>query len=194
MPFPAFSVPASFAIGIPLGLAGFAAQEAVLRRRSVKRGAEAAPETASRAPVEAPAAPGVTAVVPGVPVEAPAEAVAEAVVAKPAVARPTAVRKKRAPADPRAALRRRHAALSQGLEAIIAFVDGAPRRAAATACADALLLALPVSERGPQVAAFLHAVGAKLPPGKLQELAEDAGVEVATSIRMLARQLSASAK
>jgi hypothetical protein len=87
------------------------------------------------------------------------------------------------------ARRRRQAALRKGLDAIIAFVDGPARRGEATACADAVVLAVPKAERGADVWAFLHAVGAKEGPGKLQDMAEDAGMEIALAIKALAAEI-----
>jgi ribonuclease E len=97
--------------------------------------------------------------------------------------------RRRAPADPIATLRKRHAALNRGLEAIVEFVDGPARRAGATACADALLLAVPKGERGPRLSAFLHAAGARETPARLQEIAEDAGVELAIALKGLAAEI-----
>ncbi|MDQ6747155.1 MAG: hypothetical protein M3010_03490, partial [Candidatus Dormibacteraeota bacterium] len=88
-----------------------------------------------------------------------------------------------------AALKKRHDALNRGLDAIVEFVDGPARRAGATACADALLLEVPRGERGQEVSHFLRAAGAKESPVRLQELAENAGVELAASIRTLAGEM-----
>jgi hypothetical protein len=87
------------------------------------------------------------------------------------------------------ALRKRHEALNRGLEAIVEFADGPARRAGAMACADALLLAVPKGERGPQVSRFLHAAGARESPTRLQEMAEDAGVELAITLKGLAAEI-----
>jgi hypothetical protein len=95
----------------------------------------------------------------------------------------------RARPDSLEARRRRNAALRQGLDAIIGFVDGPARRGEATACADALLLAVPKAQRGPQVSAFLHAAGAKEAPGKLQDMAEEAGMEIALAIKTLTAEI-----
>jgi hypothetical protein len=121
---------------------------------------------------------------------------------KPASPKPRAPRKpaaaRRAPAGKAATaapaledLQRRQATLRQALEAVIAFVDNPPRRATATACADALLLLVPRDERGANLAAYVHAAGAKEPLRKLQDLAEEAGVEMATAIKALNTEIRA---
>jgi hypothetical protein len=88
-------------------------------------------------------------------------------------------------------LKRKRAALERGLDAVIEFVDGPARRAPATACADALLLAVPKTERGPHIEAYLHAAGAKEAPGRLQEMAEDAGMELAAAIKAVGAEIKA---
>lgn len=119
----------------------------------------------------------------------PAASSAAAAAAKVKTATPT-----QKAADPATALRRRQASLQRGLDAVVDFVDGPPRRGTATACADALLLAVPKKDRGPHVDAYLHAAGAKEAPTRLQELAEDAGMELATAIKALGRTRAASTK
>jgi hypothetical protein len=246
MAFPAIPLVQSFAIGIPVCLAAFAAQEAVLRRRTARRGpagggatAEIAPPGTAegervtararkpprpaargpRPPARKPVAPRLAALKPAAPRPAaakptPAPRAQRAPRAVPAAgppppaARPavkptpapdTAAKRKPRPsraAKPAAsldALRKRQLALRRGLEAIITFVEATPRRAAATACADALLLAVPKAGRGPQVATFLHAAGAKESPERLQELAEEAGVELASAVKALALEIKARA-
>ena len=223
VPFPAVPLPVSFAIGIPVALAAFVAQEVVLRRRRTSRPPrhivddpeshlyeslhgsdvttpdaadvkgdvvdlrEVAPQSAPvpakprvprarRARAEASVAPESEQMADVVPAVTPPQTARSR-------KRPAAAPGQRAAADSTAVLGKRRAALNVGLEAIIDFVDGPARRAAATACADALLLAVPKTQRGPDLEAFLHAAGAKRPPSQLQEMAEDAGVEVATAIK-----------
>ncbi|GAC1327595.1 MAG: hypothetical protein NVSMB17_01860 [Candidatus Dormibacteria bacterium] len=170
VPFPAVPLPVSFAIGIPISLAAFAAQEAWLRRRR-----------AHRAPVGHPERPA-----------ADAMGVSSAVlVTGSAPRRPAPPAVRRRSADPAPRLRRRHAALASGLDAIIDFVDRSPRRAAAAACAETLAHSIPSSQRGPATKAFLDAVGTTTPPSRLQALAEEAGVEVATAIKALSAEIRA---
>jgi hypothetical protein len=259
MAIPAISLPLSFAIGIPICLAGFAVQEALLRRRAARgprqgasgdragrlegrpggagvtagdaagrpdaaeagaepvlavttpmAGARRKPATRPRKPAAAASpAPRATAVTPA-PASAPPRATASSSrtrgagaavprkappsprVAPPArpAPPPKAARPSRAAKPASAAsLEKRRLGLGRGLDAIVAFVDGPARRGEATACADALLLAMPRSERGPATSAFLHAAGARQPPARLQELAEDAGVELATALRAVNAEL-----
>ncbi|HEY8740468.1 MAG TPA: hypothetical protein VIN56_07745 [Candidatus Dormibacteraeota bacterium] len=105
-------------------------------------------------------------------------------------ARPSATRRAGA-AEPPAKLTKRAEALNKGIEAIVEFVDGPARRAGATACADALLLAVPRAERGPRVSHFLRAAGAKEPPARLQELAEAAGMELVVALKAVSAELRA---
>ena len=246
VPFPAVPLPVSFAIGIPVALAAYVAQELVLRRRRIARTTKPVaddPEThlyESLHPPDVTAAGAADAVGEPVDIRETAVAVAPAaprkraagsataaspVAAQPAgesrggpatrrkatprseqmaavvpavtppVAarsrqrpaatpkRPPAVPAKRPAANPTTALTRRRNGMKQALDAIIDFVDAPPRRAAATVCADALVMAVPRTQRGPDLEAFLQAAGSGLAPSRLQELAEDAGVEVATAIK-----------
>lgn len=202
MPFPAISVPAAVAIGLSIGAAGFAVQGTSLRRRAARRTVAAADGPSDQAAGSVPA-PGVTAEAPaGVTTATSAPAVTPA---KPAAngrvraapkapaaaprARATGL-KAAAKADSLDVTRKRQAALRKGLEAIVTFAGGPARRARATACADALVLAVPKAERGRQVSAFLHAAGAKEAPARLQEMAEDAGVEIAMAIKALNAEIS----
>jgi hypothetical protein len=190
MPFPALSLPVAAAIGLPIGLACFAVRETVIRRRTARHAPEpdgaagmgpieaasgvsviAATSAPARLAAKAPATRGATP-----KASTPAPPAAKAVAARPARGTRTV------PLDVR---RKQMVALKRGLDAIVAFVDGPARRAGASACADGLLLAVPKAERGHDVAAFLRAVGAKEAPARLQELAEDAGVEIAVAIKAL---------
>jgi hypothetical protein len=188
MPFPAISLPAALAIGLSIGAIGIAAQGKSLRRRAARRTVAGPDGPGDQPPGSVPT--------PGVRADASAPAVAPA---RPAAngrhgvapRAPAAPRKRAtalrtaAHADPPDITRKRQVAFDKGLEAIVTFVDGPVRRAGASACADALVLAVPKAERGRQVSAFLRAAGAKEAPARLQEMAEDAGVEIAMAIKAL---------
>ncbi|MFN2462514.1 MAG: hypothetical protein ABR573_01260 [Candidatus Dormibacteria bacterium] len=169
MPFPALSLPVSLAIGIPAGLAGFVAQEALLRRRSRLR-ARSEATARSFTPVGEP--PGPADVTGG--------------------ARPGR-QVERARRLGSATLARRESAAQRGLDAVVTFVDAAPRRAAAEACAEAILVAVPKTMRGAAVQAFLHAAEAQERPGRLQALAEAAGMELAVELRQIKSERAKSA-
>ena len=231
VPFPAVPLPVSFAIGIPVALAAYVAQELVLRRRRIARTTKPVaddPEThlyESLHPPDVTAAGAADVVGDPVDIRETAVAVAAATPRKratrratasspvatppagespgglarrrkatprseqmtavvPAVTPPVAARSvKRPAANPTTALTRRRNGMKRALDAIIDFVDAPPRRAAAAVCADALVMAVPRTQRGPDLEAFLHAAGSGLAPSRLQVLAEDAGVEIATAIK-----------
>lgn len=191
----------AFAIGLPFGVAGFFAQEAVLRRRRMARApAEPHPTAPARPGPErtAPERPGRRSkaevqaeVVPGSSPSAAPEPIVEPVVAS-SVETPAS-----APAAPAAApkrsgataLRKSEAMLDSAIEVIVDFVDGQARRARAQACADALTGLVPRARRGPAFVAFVAAVKENAAPGKLQEMAEDAGVELAIALRVVREEL-----
>jgi hypothetical protein len=191
--FPAIPLPLALAIGVPVCLAGFAAQEILLRRRAAGRRTSApSPPDENQAAPEGAAPPAVEAPRPSTSERRPRPRAARRPAAGTARGQAPAARAWPAP-DAQAALRKRHHATRTGLEAIAAFVDSPARRAGARACADALLLAVPKDERGPRVSAFLRAAGAKDAPDRLQELAHEAGVELATRIEELNAALRAAA-
>ena len=194
VPFPAVPLPVSFAIGIPVALGLFVAQEVVLQRRAAHRADSPAPGAPVNAPVRATPPAGVTVAAPALPTAPVRGARTRAAApAKPVAATPAVPAPKRAPSNPAGALRRRLAALNQGLEAIIEFVDGPVRRKPAASCAEALKGAVPKARRGPALNAFLVAVEAGVAPSRLQEMAEDAGVEVAIAIRQVTAEIRALA-
>ncbi|MFN2465190.1 MAG: hypothetical protein ABR598_02875 [Candidatus Dormibacteria bacterium] len=223
MPFPAVSAAESVAIGLTLGAIGFGIQESLLRRRARARAAKLQPAATPRpstgvragqrvttAPAAAPAgSPARPTGKPGArrarnaaatvqqPAHEPrAKRAVKTTTAEAAAAKPATVRVAPRPArtTPVAAVVKRHAALNRGLDAVIEFVDGPARRGEATACADALLLAVPKGERGPELSRFLRAAGAKESPGRLQEIAEDAAVELAVAIKTLAAEIKSRSK
>ncbi|MGI8608194.1 MAG: putative bifunctional diguanylate cyclase/phosphodiesterase [Candidatus Dormibacteria bacterium] len=90
------------------------------------------------------------------------------------------------------ALLRRERDLNVGLEAVIAFVDGPPRRAHANKCVAVLKKAVPNRERGPQLAMFFSAAESGEGPVRLQARAEDAGIEMAAALKEVRRTLASS--
>ena len=219
MPFPPLTFAQSLGIAVPISLAGYAAQEFYIRRRAVKRRLEDADGAVPGAADAGDTGPRVTVGDPAAEVKAAAKPVAASskpVKAAPkpvkAASRPVTAAPKPVKATPKAApkpaparqpstrkpapvaleeLQRRQAALRQALDAVITFVDAPPRRAGATACADAVLRLVPRDERGPNLDAFLDAAGAKEAPGRLQDLAEESGVEMATAIKALNTEIRA---
>ncbi len=277
MPVPQIGLLEAFAIGIPVGIAGFAVQEAILRRRLARSPSERPqPRKTDFGPQEAaPSDPGTgvqdavdVTPPPPLPVSkpsrtrpkragatpalvsgaiSPAKALASAskkaatgsaaalaiapiavattptaattaaatpkaspqpkpaepkpaATPKPAaapkpplVAAPAAVAGKPAPVKgPPKTLVKREATLDAALDAVVDFVDGAPRRARAEACAAELSRLLPKATRGPALAAFVAATASGTAPGELQVLAEDVGVELAGELQAVRREISGS--
>jgi hypothetical protein len=275
MPVPQIGLLEAFAIGIPVGIAGFAVQETIIRRRLARSpGERAAPRKTEFGPREAPqnepgeAAPEAADVTPPPPVlvtkpsrtrpkravETPAPvaaltspakalggssrkaatapkpaatlkpaaaakpavapkpaadakralaatpavppkavaAVKAAVAPKPAaVARPAAVAAKPAPVKgPPKPLLKRETSLDAALDAVVDFVDGAPRKARAEACAGQLSRLLPKATRGPALTAFLTSTSSGTAPGELQVMAEAVGVELARELQSVRQEIS----
>ncbi|GAC1327789.1 MAG: hypothetical protein NVSMB17_02310 [Candidatus Dormibacteria bacterium] len=88
---------------------------------------------------------------------------------------------------------RRQRALKRGLDAVITFVDAAPRQSHAATCAAVLARAVPRADRGEALTGFLDAARRGERPGRLQSMAEDAGVELALAIKQLTIELRAAA-
>ena len=77
----------------------------------------------------------------------------------------------------------RAAALTEALDAIVEFVDAAPRRARAEACAKRVRHLVPSASRGVATTLFLSAVNDGVAPAQAQALAEDAAVEIAGALK-----------
>src|ERR1035437_1732711 len=266
MPVPQIGLLEAFAIGIPVGIAGFAVQEAIIRRRLARSpgerpqprktdfgpreeaqkdpgdGSQGAVDVTSPPPVpltkpsrtrpkRAGATPAQVAVAispakalasaskeaaTGVPAKAVAIAPKKAAVIKPAApskpaatpepaAKPKPAAAPKAAAAPRPAtvaskpapvkgppkpLLKREASLDAALEAVVDFVDGAPRRARPEACASELSRLLPKATREPTLVAFVAAIASGTAPGELQILAESVGVKLAGELQAVRREIS----
>jgi hypothetical protein len=104
---------------------------------------------------------------------------------------PAAVAPQPAPAKgPPKPLLRREANLDAALDAVVDFVDGAPRRARAEVCAVELARLVPKANRGPALVAYAAAVASGTAPGELQNLAEDVGVELARELQAVRREIN----
>jgi hypothetical protein len=140
-----------------------------------------------KAAVIKPAAPSKPAATPE-PAAKPKPAAAPKAAAAP---RPATVASKPAPVKgPPKPLLKREASLDAALEAVVDFVDGAPRRARAEACASELSRLLPKATRGPTLVAFVAAIASGTAPGELQILAESVGVELAGELQAVRREIS----
>ena len=108
-----------------------------------------------------------------------------------AAPRPATVASKPAPVKgPPKPLLKREASLDAALEAVVDFVDGAPRRARAEACASELSRLLPKATREPTLVAFVAAIASGTAPGELQILAESVGVKLAGELQAVRREIS----
>ena len=205
MPIEPLDFGRALAIGMPIGAVGYAFQTLLARRRRNRRrtargwgptlpaatSEEAVTRTVTHVGGGEDADPAAASA--AVELEGAELAAADVEAADIPVDTPTAprARPRRAPRSAADALRRQEAGLAAALDAVIAFVDVAPRRQRAVTCADELSRRVPRSRRGPATVLFIAAVADGLAPTQLQLLAEESGVEVATALKAVRTKLAA---
>jgi hypothetical protein len=175
MGIPQISVPIAFALGLPIGVAGYFGQWAFLRGRRRRRaevaggwgpsqGGESHPEAAAGVPDRAVAEP-------LVPVNRKALA------------------DQRQRSAKRTQLHKREAYLERALDALVGFVDGDPRRARARICAREVARLVPKTRRPAELEAFLADVEGKKSPSDLQDDAEQVGILLAVELKAARTEL-----
>jgi hypothetical protein len=209
MVIPQISLPIAFAIGLPIGVAGYFGQEALLRRRGRKRAA-AGGAWGPRSRDGEGGGGAVTSGRPRPPGDAstlvPAQtgqrrggrgsrsAAAEADVMASAVAElpaPTQadLNERRQRAGAVRNLQRRESSLEAALEEVVGFVEREPRRNRARTCAWALEGMIPKSRRSKELTSFLHDVEGSKSPSTLQEEAEEVGLQLARELKSVKTEL-----
>jgi hypothetical protein len=163
MAIPTVALPIAFAVGVPIGLAGYFIQERSSRQRA-------------RANAEGAAAPAADGAAPAADGTAPAAETSPAPERRRAAASSTELHK-------------REAYLDAALDALVDFVDGPPRPARAQVCAKRISDAVPRSRRSPLLTGFLADVDAVVAPSKLQDSAEEVGLELAAELKTVKREL-----